>query len=65
MSYHHGKEINYYVSEGIEIVDNSIKFNHPGRIVFNVPMAEGLDYAIQFQFEGLNANHIACVGLGG
>lgn len=34
-------------------------------MVLNIPMTEGVDYAIQFSFEGLNANHIVCVGIGG
>lgn len=64
MSYNFGNNFNMYTSEGVVINDNSISFEKPGRLVMNIPLVEGIDYAIQFKFDSLNANHIACVGIG-
>ncbi|TNV74742.1 hypothetical protein FGO68_gene9731 [Halteria grandinella] len=64
MSYQFGKEFNMYSSEGVIIEEKNIQFVKPGKFVMNVPLVEGVDYAIQFKFESLNANHIMCVGIG-
>ncbi|CAD8161018.1 unnamed protein product [Paramecium pentaurelia] len=64
MSYNFGNNFNMYTSEGVVINDNSIQFEKPGRLVMNIPLVEGIDYALQFKLNSLNANHIACIGIG-